>query len=385
MSKVYILAGLRTPIATKNNRFKHIPAEDLGAVVVNSLWQKYLFNEKPDGIIAGNAVGTGGNIARLMTLKAGLPAAVPAFTIDMQCASGAAAIAAGYKEIALGNGDVFICGGMESSSLQPERIYSKGDARYAQTANGDGRYMTAQFSPDEFAEDAMLKGADRVIKSYKITKNELDFWCIESHRRATACAKAGILDDVIVAVANQRTDDGIRPKMSQRLLDRLPSLLSENSLLNAGNTCLINDGAAFVVLVSDRWLKKHQRIPQGEILGTCMAGSKPSESPLGAMNTADKLLEKHGLLYNDLDAIEFNEAFAAIDVLFQRSHPELIERYNILGGALAYGHPYGASGGILMIHLLKALEKNNGALGLLSIAGAGGMGQAILVRRFRAC
>lgn len=382
MSKVYILAGLRTPIATKNNRFKHIPAEDLGAVVVNSLWQKYLFNEKPDGIIAGNAVGTGGNIARLMTLKAGLPAAVPAFTIDMQCASGAAAIAAGYKEIALGNGDVFICGGMESSSLQPERIYSKGDARYAQTANGDGRYMTAQFSPDEFAEDAMLKGADRVIKSYKITKNELDFWCIESHRRATACAKAGILDDVIVAVANQRTDDGIRPKMSQRLLDRLPSLLSENSLLNAGNTCLINDGAAFLVLVSDRWLKNHQRIPQGEILGTCMAGSKPSESPLGAMNTADKLLEKHGLLYSDLDAIEFNEAFAAIDVLFQRSHPELIERYNILGGALAYGHPYGASGGILMIHLLKALEKNNGALGLLSIAGAGGMGQAILVRRF---
>ncbi|MBP3232759.1 MAG: acetyl-CoA C-acyltransferase, partial [Anaerovibrio sp.] len=97
MSKVYILAGLRTPIATKNNRFKHIPAEDLGAVVVNSLWQKYLFNEKPDGIIAGNAVGTGGNIARLMTLKAGLPAVVPAFTIDMQCASGAAAIAAGYK------------------------------------------------------------------------------------------------------------------------------------------------------------------------------------------------------------------------------------------------------------------------------------------------
>jgi acetyl-CoA C-acetyltransferase len=170
--------------------------------------------------------------------------------------------------------------------------------------------------------------------------------------------------------------------MSQRLLDRLPKLLGGDSLLTAGNSCLINDGAAFVVLVSESWLKEHPEFtPKAEILGTCTAGGSPVESPRGAMLTADKLLARQRLSYEDVDAIEFNEAFAVIDVLFQRQHPDLIDRYNMLGGALAYGHPYGASGGIIMIHLLKALEIVGGDLGLMSVAGAGGMGQSILVRR----
>ena len=112
-----------------------------------------------------------------------------------------------------------------------------------------------------------------------------------------------------------------------------------------------------------------------------MAGSNPMESPRGAMNTADILLARNELNYSDMAAIEFNEAFAVIDVLFQRKHPKLIDRYNQLGGALAYGHPYGASGGILMIHLLKALDNKRGSWGIMSIAGAGGMGQSILMKK----
>ena len=174
MNKVYILGGLRTPIVVKNGKYKHIPAEDLGVTVLNALRERFLPDVIPDGIIAGNAVGTGGNIARLMSLKSGLPADVPAFTVDMQCASGATAIAMGYDQIAVGNGEVYICGGMESSSLQPERRYNINDDRYQKTPKGDGRYMTAQFSPQELAENAMLQGADRVIRSENIKNEELD-------------------------------------------------------------------------------------------------------------------------------------------------------------------------------------------------------------------
>ena len=382
MERVYVLWGLRTPIVTKNNKFKYIPAEKLGAFVVQGIMNKIGRGLLPDGVIAGNAVGTGGNIARLMCLTAGLPEEVPAFTVDMQCASGAAAIAMGYAQIASGNGDMYICGGMESSSLQPMRIYNENDERFAKVSGGDGRYTTAQFSPGELAENAMLLGADKTMATEKVTKEELDFWTLRSHRLAAECANKGLLKDQIIPVEGISKDDGIRYKMSQRLLDRLPKLLGGDSLLTAGNSCLINDGAAFVVLVSESWLKEHPEFtPKAEILGTCTAGGSPVESPRGAMLTADKLLARQRLSYEDVDAIEFNEAFAVIDVLFQRQHPDLIDRYNMLGGALAYGHPYGASGGIIMIHLLRTLELVKGSLGLMSVAGAGGMGQSILVRR----
>ncbi|ORT99965.1 3-ketoacyl-CoA thiolase [Anaerovibrio sp. JC8] len=382
MEKVYVLWGRRTPIVTKNNKFKFIPAEKLGAFVVQAIMEKLGPGILPDGVIAGNAVGTGGNIARLMCLTAGLPEEVPAFTVDMQCASGAAAIAMGYAQIASGNGDMYICGGMESSSLQPVRIYNARDERYSHTPQGDGRYMTAQFSPGKIAEDAMLRGAEATMEAEKVTKEELDFWTLRSHQLATECAQKELLKEQIVPVEGITQDDGIRSKMNQRFLGRLPRILGEGSLLTAGNSCLINDGAAFVVLVSGKWLQDHPEFsPQAEILGTCAAGGSPVESPRGAMLTADKLLARHDFTYGDMAAIEFNEAFAVIDVLFQRKYPDLIDRYNMLGGALAYGHPYGASGGIIMIHLLRALELRHGSLGILSIAGAGGMGQSILVKK----
>ena len=213
--------------------------------------------------------------------------------------------------------------------------------------------------------------------SENITKEELDAWVLESHRRASDAQTAGVLSDIIVPVNGCERDDGIRPRMNQRLLDRLPLIFGKGSLTNAGNSCLINDGAAFVVLVSEKYLAKHKIKPAARILGTASMGGVPDESPRGAMRTADTLLSKLGLGYEDLSAIEFNEAFAVIDVLFFLIHPSLRGIYNTFGGALAYGHPYGASGAILMLHLLKALSYAGGGKGILSIAGAGGMGEAI--------
>lgn len=382
MNKVFVLGGLRTPIVTKNGKFKSVTAHQLGANVLRILVEKFSLSQELDGVIAGNAVGNGGNIARLMALEAGIAESVPAMTVDVQCASGATAIAMAYSQMVSGNGEVYICGGVESSSTQPLRVYDVKDYRYSQVPGGQGEYYTAQFVPGELATDAMLQGAERTMQVEQMTKEELDFWSLRSHRQAAEAVQSKLLEDIIVPVNGWTRDDGIRNKISQRLLDRLPPLLGSKSLLTAGNSCLINDGAAFLVLVTESWLQKNpEHSPQAELIGAISAGSSSQESPRGAMHTADLLLKRLGLSYEDMSAIEFNEAFAAIDVLFQRAHPALIDRYNQLGGALAYGHPYGASGAIIMLHLLKALEYCQGGMGILSIAGAGGMGQAIALKR----
>ena len=378
MSKVYILGGLRSPIVIANSKFKNIRPEVLGAEVLKALRGKFLL-ENVDEIICGNAVGTGGNLARLMTLEAGFDEKTAALTVDRQCSIGAAAISIGYAKISCGLANVIIAGGVESSSLQPLRIYNKNDDRFNLTAADgiQGAYKTAQFSPDEFDSLAMLRGAQRVAESEKISKAELDAWALISHQRA-ADAK-NLLKNFIVEVAGVAEDTGIK-NLNQKILERAPLPLGKNSVISAANSCRINDGAAFVVLASENFAREHNLLPAAQILDVATGGVNPLESPRGAQVIADKLLARNNLAYENLAAIEFNEAFAVIDVLFERAHPNCIDRFNRLGGALAYGHPYGASGAILLIHLLAALK--NG-LGLISIAGAGGTGEAILIEALR--
>ena len=383
MENVYVLGAVRTPILTKNGKFKTVPAEELGASVMRNLLEKF-----PDaghdlsGVIGGNAVGTGGNITRLAALTAGISDSVPAWTVDMQCASAAAALAAAYRAFACGEGEVYLAGGMESSSLQPLRVYDKKDVRFMKTPEGDGAYYTAQFAPGDLDPQTMLRGAERVAKAEHVAKEELDAWAIESHKRAAAAQKKGVLRPFIVSVNGVGEDDGVRPRMNKKLLDRLPRLFGADSVTTAGTSCLINDGAAFALLVGERWLHKHSKFrPAARIVAAQAMGGNPEESPRGAMRTAEALLSRLGLSMTDMAAIEFNEAFAVIDVLFERKYPDLVSRYNIFGGALAYGHPYGASGAILLVHLLASLETAGHGLGLLSIAGAGGMGEALLVEK----
>ncbi|MCR5439310.1 MAG: acetyl-CoA C-acyltransferase [Selenomonas sp.] len=376
MQEVYVLAALRTPIVGRKGRFKAIRPEVLGAEVIKALLRRCELTAV-DGILGGNAVGTGGNITRLMALLAGLCEEVPACTVDMQCASAAAAIGMAYAKIASGQGDIWLAGGMESSSLQPLRTYAPLDDRYALVPTGDGRYYTAQFAPEDMAPDTMLRGAERVAAEEGITRAELEKWALYSHTRAAAARRDGVLQDVIVPIQGWSRDDGIRPHMSKRLLDRLPLLLGEGTTLTAGTACSTNDGAAFAVLASKNYLERQGKRPLARIVGTASVGGSPAQSPRGAMRTADVLLTRLGWRYEDLQAIEFNEAFAVIDVLFERKHPACVAKYNSLGGALAYGHPYGASGGILLAHLIKSLQRAGGGRGILSIAGAGGMGEAI--------
>ena len=377
---VYILGGLRTPITHRGGALAHVRPEELGSTVIRALLARYgLPANALSGVLAGNAVGTGGNLARLTALLAGIPEEVPACTVDMQCASAAAAISLAAAKLASGQGELFLAGGMESASLQPLRIYAEHDPRYSLVPGG--AYKTAQFAPGDVAPDAMLKGAECVMEAEQVTRAELDTFVLRSHHLAGEAVKQGLLADVIVPVGDCRRDSGIRPRLSQRLLDRLLPHFGPGTLLDAGNACAIHDGAAFLLLANGDFLRRHSLQPAARIVATAAVGGRPDESPRGAMRTADVLLHRQGLRYEDLAAIEFNEAFAVIDVLFDRAHPGCLARYNRLGGALAYGHPYGSSGAIIALHLLQSLKLAGGGLGLLSIAGAGGMGEAILLER----
>lgn len=376
MKECYILGGLRSFVGVKGGMYKHVPAEILGAQVLKRVIDKYQLQQL-DYIIGGNGVGAGGNITRLMALEAGVDEVVPAFSVDVQCGSGLEALAVASAKIKAGEADVIIAGGFESSSTQPRRGYNANHPDYT----GEECYSVAKFMPNIHRETVMLEGAELTAVRENITKEELDYWVLRSHRLATEAQEKGLLADVTCSVAGSIKDEGIRPKMSQRLIDRMPKLLAEGKFTTAATACLINDGAAWLVLCSEKYLKEKGLVPEARIIGSTACGGDPLVSPRSAITALQKLLAKYGLQERDIDDFELNEAFAVIDVLFARSFPDSLDKYNVFGGALAYGHPYGASGGIITLHLLEALKQCKGKLGCASVAAAGGVGTALLLER----
>lgn len=376
MSDAYILGGLRSFVGLKGGMYKQVPAEKLGAAVLKQVMEKYGVTT-PDYIIGGNGVGAGGNITRLMALEAGVNITVPAFTIDVQCGSGLESIAVAAAKIKNGEADLIIAGGFESCSTQPRRGVNPNHPDY----QGDSWYSVAKFMPEIHRETVMLEGAEEAIVREKVSREELDRWVLRSHAYATKAQEEGLLNSIIAPVWGATRDEGIRPKMSQRLIDRMPKLLPEGKYLTAANACLINDGAAFLVLCSEKYLREKALQPQAKVIGSTACGGDPLVSPRTAISAVEKLLGCYGLSAEAIDDFELNEAFAVIDVLFERTFPQALDKYNTFGGALAYGHPYGASGGIITLHLLEALKLRQGRYGIASVAAAGGVGTALLIER----
>lgn len=381
MEKVYVLGGGRSYIGVENQMYRHVPAEILGAKTLSRVLQPY-GSVEPDGVVAGNGVGAGGNLARLMMLEAGLSERIPAVTVDVQCGSGLESIGIAAAKIASGMGDFYIAGGFESSSTAPRRGYHKNHADYERFGGKQGWYRVAKFAPGEHRQAAMIEGAEAVAREERFSRRDMNPWVLRSHRLACEAQEKGILKDISYEVIEGcDRDEGIRPRMSERLLDRLPGVLQKDGLITAGNACLTNDGAAFVLLCSERYAAMHGLQPKAEFVGMTEVGADPSKSPKTAVLAIQDLLKRYHLTEQDIDIFECNEAFAVIDMLFARAFPKSLEKYNIFGGALAYGHPYGASGGIITLHALKALQQVSGELGICSIAAAGGVGTAILLKR----
>lgn len=380
MKRVFILGGVRSYIGVENRMYRHVPAEILGARTLQRAAEPYDVKDI-NGVIAGNGVGAGGNITRLMMLEAGFPEEIPGFTIDLQCGSGLESIGTAAAKIGCGMGDFYIAGGFESSSTAPRRGYHQNHPDYERYNGEESWYRVAKFSPGEHREYAMIEGAERVAVREQISREEMNGWAVRSHQLAKKAREMGVLSKKAVSVLEGGDkDEGIRDRMSERLLNRLPYILPEGQKITAGNACLTHDGAAFVIVCSEDYLREHHLVPEAEFIDIVEIGGNPMESPVTAVTAVGKLLQKNGLTSRDIDIFECNEAFAVIDVLFARRFPECVERYNIFGGALAYGHPYGASGGIITLHAMEALKFVEGRYGVCSIAAAGGVGTAILIQ-----
>lgn len=385
MKKVLIIAGGRSYLGVENSMYRHVPAEILGARTLQRFLQKAADKieiERIDGILAGNGVGAGGNIARLMMLEAGLPEKIPAVTIDGQCESGLETMGMAAGKILAGLGELYIAGGFESSSTAPRRAYHQNHPDYQLMGGESAFYQVAKFAPGVHRDSAMLEGAERVAVQEGITRKMLNPWVIRSHSLARQARENGILTKVVwETIPGCDKDEGIRERMEERLLERLPCVLKNGEVITAGNACLTNDGAAFVAMASQAYCERVACEPLAELVDIVTLGGNPMESPRMAVAAVEKLLEKRGMTEKDVDVFECNEAFAVIDELFARRFSDSIEKYNVLGGALAYGHPYGASGGIITLHALEALKMRKGTYAVCSIAAAGGLGTAILLRR----
>lgn len=367
MTPVYIIGGLRSHIGLKNGIYRNISAEQLGAELL-----KKLGNFNADKIICGNGISGGGNITRLMSLMGDLN--IPSVTVDSQCTSGLEAIKASAAEIAAGYSSCIICGGFESASTQPIREYNPNHPNYEEQLHGSGiRYYTAKFSPGEHTEDVMLRAAEKTAKHFNVTREETNRFVLESHRRAAA--SKDILSDLICPLFGSDKDEGIRGSMNERLINRLRPVVPNGNHVTAANSCLIHDGAAFLVLCSEEYMNKLGIEPLGKIIGFAETAVEPELAPYAAVKACRVLQERYN---TKPDCIEVNEAFALIDVLMQRQFGDT--NLNIFGGALAYGHPYGASGAVIMLHLLRALKYTNGKYGFAAAAAAGGLGCGVLVQ-----
>lgn len=376
LENVVVVGGYRTYIGKENGIYRHIPAEKLGGHILHKLSGDY---GAPDLVLAGNAVGAGGNIARLMSLEAGIPEEVPAYTIDSQCSSGMEAIVMAAAKIRSGQQQVVFAGGAESSSTAPRRMVSENHPEY----NGEKIYMAAKFSPGEWRQDAMLRGAEKAARMSNISKSDLDHWAMKSHELAAKARDSKILEDIILPLGvEMECDQGIRPAMSKEFMRKIPPLY-ENGVTTAANACGIQDGAAFVVLCAESYAERKGWKPWLRYVDMVEVAGNPEMPPLLVNKALEKLFEKTGVHPEEIAAYECNEAFAVIDELFAKKYPACVPVYNACGGALAYGHPYGATGGILTLHLAKRMQQcmENDVYGVNAIAAAGGQGTAILWKK----
>ncbi len=388
-----ILAARRTPVCRAGGALKSVPAHRLLAPVLRSLLAlpggRTLPPEAVTDVVIGNAVGGGGNVARLAALEAGLPVSVPGLTVDRQCGSGLDAIVLASRLVAAGGDGIYLAGGVESISTAPLRA--------RRGADGTPEFFArAQFAPLSTGDPDMGAAAENVAAHFRISRTRQDEFALRSHQRALAAAAGGVFADEIVGLdvpgdgestaadgfRRVSADDGPRRSLTAALLSRFPAAFAPGGTVTAGNSCFDADGAAVVLLTS---LARARELGAGDgllVLGSDTAGVEPSLLGIGAAAAAERLLAAQGVAAADLGLVEFNEAFAS-QTLACLDHLGIApDRANRDGGALALGHAYGASGAVLVTRLLAQARRNplEGQLALAMISIAGGMGTAALLQ-----
>lgn len=390
MREVVIASAVRTAIGKFGGSLLPLSAPELGAIVIKeALKRANVPGEKVDEVIFGNVLqaGLGQNPARQASIKAGLPIEVPAFTVNKVCGSGLKCVELAAQSILAGDNDIVVAGGMESMSNAP--FVTSGKARWG-LRMGDSKLVDVMIKDglwDAFNNYHMGITSENVAEKFGVTREDQDEVSARSQQRAIAAIKSGAFKDEIVPVTIKTkkgetvfdTDEFPREGTTTEILAKLRPAFKQGGTVTAGNASGLNDGAAALVIMSTEKAQELGIKPMAKILSYASAGVDPAIMGIGPIPASRKALSKAGLEVKDLDLIEANEAFAAQFVEVGRELNFDPDKVNVNGGAIALGHPIGASGARILVTLLYALKNRDKKLGLATLCIGGGMGTSAVV------
>lgn len=392
MSKKVVLAGAcRTAIGTMGGTLSTTPAVDLGSIVIkNALERAGVPASEVDHVYMGCVIqaGLGQNVARQASIKAGLPIETPAVTINVVCGSGLNCVNLAAQMIQCGDADIVVAGGMENMSMAPYALkqarygYRMGHAQAIDTMINDALW-------DAFNDYHMGITAENVCEKYGITREELDEFAANSQQKCEKARAEGKFKDEIVPVEIKKkketiifdTDEGPRAGVTAESLARLRPAFKKDGIVTAGNSSGINDGAAAIVVMSEEKAKELGVKPMATWVGGALGGVDPSIMGVGPVASTRKLMKKLNMSVADMDLIEANEAFAAQSIAVGRDLEFDLSKLNVNGGAIALGHPVGASGCRILVTLLHEMQRRDAKKGLATLCIGGGMGCSTVVER----
>jgi acetyl-CoA C-acetyltransferase len=396
--EVVILGAARTPIGRYGGSFKDLHPAELGAVAARAAIERAAIDAgEIEEVLMGHGrqAGSGPNPARQVAKRAGIPHTAPAQTINKACASGLQAIASGAQSILLGESSVVLAGGIESMSRMPYLV-DAADARWGHRM-GNFQLVDAMYR-DGFSCPLcgliMGETAEVLARQYGVTREQSDAYACESQKRAEAATKAGYFTREIAPVtltdakgkeltvsADEHPRAGTTIEALGKLPLAFPKVDGHEGIITAGTSSGITDGGAAVLLASSEWAAKRRIAPRARVVGWASAGVDPRIMGIGPVPAIEKLQKKTGIRIEDYDLVELNEAFAAQVLAVLRDVPIASDRLNVNGGAIALGHPIGATGARIVVTLLHEMERRNVKRGLATLCVSGGMGMAMAIER----
>ena len=391
MKKIVLAGACRTAIGTMGGALSTVPAAELGSVVIKeALNRAGIPAEQVDHVYMGCVIqaGLGQNVARHASLKAGLPVTTPALTVHVVCGSGLNCVNMAAQMIEAGDADIVVAGGMESMSLAPYAMmkgrygYRMGNATLVDTMVNDALW-------DAFNNYHMGITAENVAEQWHLTREMLDEFSANSQQKCEKAMAEGKFKDEIVPVEVKGkkgsvivdTDEGPRPGTTVETLARLKPAFKKDGIVTAGNSSGINDGAAAIVVMSEEKAKELGVKPMATWVGGALGGVDPSIMGVGPVAAVNKLMKKLDMKVADMDLIEANEAFAAQSLAVGHDLEFDPAKLNVNGGAIALGHPVGASGCRILVTLLHEMQRRDAKTGLATLCIGGGMGCATVVKR----
>ena len=394
MAKKVVIAGaVRTAIGKMGGALSTTPAATLGSIVIKeALNRAGVPADQVDEVLMGCVIqaGLGQNVARQASIKAGIPVEVPAVTINVVCGSGLNCVNMAADMILAGDADIVVAGGMENMSMAP---YAVMQGRYGYRMN-DGKLVDTMIKDalwDAFNDYHMIRTADNVAAQWGLTREELDVFAANSQQKACAAMEKGIFKEEIIPVeVKQRkatvivdTDEGPRPGTTPESIAKLRPI-NADGVTTAANASGINDGAAAVIVMSEEKAKELGVTPMATWGAGALGGVDPSIMGVGPVAATRKVLKKTGLTIDDFDLYEANEAFAAQSVAVGKDLGFDLSKLNVNGGAIALGHPVGASGCRILVTLLHEMKRSGAKRGLATLCIGGGMGCATIVEKYEA-